>query len=210
MSELPVVSAPETGLWRLHRRGYSPLGPAPVQPIDPMARSTLHTADSAVAAVGVALLPFRPEPGLAMLMREHSRATASETGHERQTFDARSVAVIPQAWIDSRTLSQLVVPPESVFIDATVAVDRLGFTIADLYGPPGVVATVRRRLRTLAFQEGLSIGGFSYPSRANERWKVFEVFTDQFEEIRFVESAAAAYRVAVEAAVELLGLTIEL
>lgn len=209
MSELPVISAPATGLWRLHHRGYSPLSPAPVQPIDPLARSTLHTADSAVAAVGVALLPFRPEPDLAMLMKEHSRATASETGRGRQPIDTRWVGAIPQAWIESRVLSQLVVPSESVFIDAMVAVARLGFTFDDLYGPPAVVSTVRRLLRSLAYQEGTSIGGFSYPSRGNESWNVFEVFTEQLAVIRFTESTPDAYGVAVEKALKWLDLTIE-
>jgi hypothetical protein len=183
--------------------------PARIQPIDPLAQPTLHTADSAVAAVGVTLLPFRPEPRLAMQMKEHFRAAASEAGQDRQVTGARWVGAIPQAWVESRMLSQLLVPSEIGFIDAPAAVARVGFTIADLYGPPAVVSTVRRWLRRLAAEETTSIGGFSYPSRANESWQVFEIFMDKFEEIRFTESTPDAYRSAVEEAVERLGLTIE-
>lgn len=209
MSALPVVSAPETGLWRLHYRQYSPLSPARVQPIDPFAQPTLHTADSAVAAMGLSLLPFQPSPRLAVRMKElFDDETGSEAGQESQLSGAPWVGAIPQAWIESRTLSRLFVPPEIKFIDALAAVARVGFTVADLYGPPAVVSTVRRSLRRLAVAEGTSIGGLSYPSRANGSWKVFEIFIDQFEDIRFTDVTPDAYRTVVEEAVDLLGLTI--
>lgn len=209
MSALPVVSAPETGLWRLHYRAYSPLSSARVQPIDPFAQPTLHTADSAVAAVGVSLLPFQPSPRLAARMNELlDDETGSEAAQESQLSGARWVGAIPQAWFESRTLSQLFVSPETRFIDAPAAVARIGFTIADLYGPPAVVSTVRRSLRRLAVEKATSIGGVSYPSRANGNWKVFEIFIDQFEEIRFMDFTPDEYRAVVEEAADLLGLTI--
>ena len=191
MSTFSVVPAPDTGLWRVHRRGVSPLLQGQVvQAHDPLARPTLHATNSPIAALGVSLLPFQP-----------SRRLVGKVKGEW-------VGVIPESWFDARTLTRIIVPPRTGFIDAMTLGNAYGITSAALHGPPAAKSPVRRLLRGLAAElEGKSIGGFTYPSRFDESWRIYEIFEDQLK-VDVEEATPDIYRASIDEAMERLGMAV--
>lgn len=178
-------------LWRVHRRSVSPIA-IPNWVGDPSEPRILYATNSPSAAVGQALLPFRPSPHLVRLL-----------GGEWKGLGMNPY-VIPFQWAEERVLSRINFRTQVELVDADDTRAH-GLTSTGRARPLQGASLIR------AIWESDRDGNFSGArtrSRFSPDWLLYGLFLDRLSVDLEVSTNDLVGSEALRAALQMLGLSL--